>query len=435
MSSADTIYALATPPGRSGVAVIRLSGPRARGVLQQLTGLADIMPRKTHYAAFTAPKTGQVVDRGLALYFPAPASFTGEDVAECHIHGGPAVIKAFLALLGGMGLRYAEPGEFTRRAFVNGKMDLLEAEGLADLIEAETLQQKSQAERQMAGELSAYYTRLRTQMVATLAHLEAYIDFPDEEIPESVLAGLDAEVRGVMAAIGEALEGAARGERLREGLSIVILGAPNVGKSSLLNALAKRDVAIVSPVAGTTRDAIELHMDIAGYPVVIVDTAGLRESEDIIEQEGVRRALARAEQADIRLLVFEAANWPQPLGDWPKGRQLVVANKADTAPGRVEGAIAISARTGQGIDALLAALTEAVTGFFSGGQAPMITRARHRSLLLEALNYLEKSLNPLPLELKCEELRLAARAVGKITGVIQVDDVLDVIFSQFCIGK
>ncbi|NBO18769.1 MAG: tRNA uridine-5-carboxymethylaminomethyl(34) synthesis GTPase MnmE [Proteobacteria bacterium] len=437
MSSADTIYALATPPGKSGVAVVRVSGPRARQVLVDLTGLAP-EPRKTHYAAFTAPKTGQVIDRGLALYFAAPASFTGEEVAECHIHGGMAVIKSFLAVLAEQGLRYAEPGEFTRRAFLNGKMDLLEAEGLADLIEAETVQQKSQAERQMAGELSQYYTRLRTQMVAALAHLEAYIDFPDEDIPESVLTGLHDEVRGVMAAIGEALAGAARGERLREGLSIVILGAPNVGKSSLLNALARRDAAIVSPLAGTTRDLIEVPMDIAGYPAVVVDTAGIRESSELIEQEGIRRALARAEQADIRICVFDAQDWPQALPAWQREqgeRTLLVVNKCDTRATPVEGAIGVSVKTGQGMEVLLEAITQQVVAFFGGGGAPMITRARHRAQLLEALKYLENSLKPLPLELTCEELRLAAGAVGKITGVIQVDDVLDVIFSQFCIGK
>lgn len=444
MSSADTIFALATPPGKSGVAVLRLSGSQARQAVLALTRKEAFKAREAAYVAFYRPD-GVVLDRGLALYFPGPKSFTGEDVVECHIHGGLAVIREFLGVLAEMpGLRYAEAGEFTRRAYGNGKMDLLEAEGLADLIDAETGEQKTQAARQMHGELSRYYEEVRGRMVRVLAHLEAYIDFPDEEIPASVLSGLADETTQLQASIRAAMDDKGRGERLRDGISVVIVGAPNVGKSSLLNALAKRDVAIVSQKAGTTRDMIEVHLDIKGYPVVLVDTAGIRESDEEIELEGIRRALRRADDADIRLVVFDACSWPLieteflPLLD---AGSIVVVNKRDMVaadPVAVEGAgmpIAVSTRTGQGLEALLHALELRVMEQFSGGPAPFITRGRHRQLLGEALKYLDNSLKPLPLELRCEELRLAAGAVGKITGVIQVDDVLDVIFRSFCIGK
>ncbi len=443
MSSADSIFALATAPGKSGVAVIRISGPLALRALNQLTGKESFAPREAKFARFSGPEG--LIDKGLALYFPGPRSFTGEDVAECHIHGGLAVIREFLGVLAGMpGLRYAEPGEFTRRAFTHGKMDLLEAEGLADLIEAETGEQKTQAARQMAGELSRYYAEVRGRMVKVLAHLEAYIDFPDEEIPEAVLDGLAAETRALQASIGRAMDDKGRGERLREGISVVILGEPNVGKSSLMNVLAKREVAIVSHKAGTTRDMIEVHLDMKGFPVVLVDTAGIRESDEEIELEGIRRALKRSDEADIRLMVFDAYNWPpRETGILPLGGAdvMVVVNKRDVMEGEpvtVEGwpaPVAVSTRSGQGLDRLLEALEGRVVGLFSGGTAPFITRGRHRQLLHESLKYLNNSLLPLPLELRCEELRRAALAVGKITGVIQVDDVLDVIFSSFCIGK
>jgi len=443
MSSADTIFALATPPGKSGVAVVRLSGPQAQAAILRITGKADFAPREAVYVAFR-DGAGRVVDRGLALYFQAPKSFTGEDVVECHIHGGLAVIREFLALLGQMGLRHAEPGEFTRRACANGKMDLLGAEGLADLIDAETSEQKTQAARQIQGQFSAFYDEVRGGMVLVLAHLEAYIDFPDEEIPESVLLGLADETHALQARVRQAMDDKGRGERLRGGISVVIMGEPNVGKSSLLNVLAKREVAIVSHKAGTTRDLIEVHLDIKGYPVALVDTAGIRESHEEIELEGIRRALSRADDADIRLVVFDAYNWPpREAGFLPSldDNSIVVVNKRDVMdadPVTIAGVampIAISTQNGQGIERLLGALEERVVALFSGGVAPFITRARHRQLLAEALICLDNSLKPLPLELRCEELRRAALAVGKITGVIQVDDVLDVIFRSFCIGK
>ena len=250
---------------------------------------------------------GEIIDKGLAMYFPAPHSFTGEDVVELHIHGSLAVIRELLEVLSSMdGLRHAEPGEFSRRAFINNKMDLMEAEGLADLIDAETATQKTQAMRQFEGEMSGYYEKLRERIIHSLAHLEAYIDFPDEEIPDSVLTELTGEIQSLQSLIAAALGDRHRGERLRDGISVVILGAPNAGKSSLLNALSKKDAAIVSARAGTTRDLIEVHLDIAGFPAVLVDTAGIRDTADDIEEEGVRRALARAEAADIKMVLFDA---------------------------------------------------------------------------------------------------------------------------------
>lgn len=438
MSTSETIYALATPPAKSGVAVVRLSGPRALAVLKELSGFADVTPRHAHYV------TLGTIDKGIALYFNAPHSFTGEDVVELQLHGSIAVIRELFDVLAAMeGLRPAEPGEFSRRAFLNGKMDLLEAEGLADLIAAETGQQKRQAMRQMQGEVSGYFDELRARILKSLAHLEAYIDFPDEEIPESVLSGLSDDIKDLQDIIGSALSDQLRGERLRDGINVVILGAPNAGKSSLLNALAGKDAAIVSARAGTTRDIIEVHMEIAGYPVVLVDTAGIRQSSDEIEEEGVRRALARAAAADIKLVLFDGASVDSDAGSRAllDAEAIPVVTKSDILIYDInklkfkQKIFSISAKNGQGIEALLAEIEKRIVSFFSGAQAPLITRHRHRALLMETKACLEKSLRPAPLELRCEELRLAGQAVGKVTGKIAVDDVLDVIFKSFCIGK
>ena len=447
----ETIFALATPAGKSGVAVIRLSGPRACAALESLTHRDSPAPNSAIFTKFYAP-SGTLVDAGIALYFKAPKSFTGEDVVELQVHGSLAVIRELLEALSQIdGLRPAEPGEFTRRAFINGKMDLTQAEGLADLIDAATPAQKSQAMRQMEGDLSGFYDSMRNQIVTALAHMEAYIDFPDEEIPESVLLGLNGEVLSLKATIEKALADNRRGEALREGLHIVILGAPNAGKSSLLNLLAGRDAAIVSHKPGTTRDVIEVQMDMAGFPVVLTDTAGLRETADDIEQEGVRRALSRAGEADIKLVLFDASELPAlnpASAALIDERTLIVLNKSELChpgegrdprlpeiPAYAGMTIQISTKTGQGVDALLAALSQKVSAFFSGDAAPMITRSRHRALLLQAFSYLERFDVAQPLELACENLRQSALCLGKITGKIEVDDVLDVVFRQFCIGK
>jgi tRNA modification GTPase len=389
---------------------------------------------------------GNIIDRGMAIYFKAPHSFTGEDIVEFQLHGSLAVIKELFNLLGSLeGLRPAEPGEFSRRAFLNGKMDLMEAEGLADLIEAETPAQKVQAIRQMDGKISSYYNDLRQEMIKCLALLEAYIDFPDEDIPESVLQNIESDINELQNSIQTALDDQHRGERLRDGIYIVILGAPNAGKSSLLNILARRDAAIVSAKAGTTRDIVEIHMDIAGYPVILADTAGLRQTDDDIEQEGVKRALARAGEADIKLVLFDGEKWPEmdaaseALID---NNTLIIINKSDLLAaskkdyaGTKHSALYVSTKTGHHIDLLIENLEKRIVSFFSSQAAPFITRESHLILLKECTQYLENSLQDISLELKCEELRQAANAVGKITGKIQVDDVLDVIFRQFCIGK
>ena len=442
--SSSTIFALATAPGKSGVAVVRISGKRALSALYALSGISAIELRRAVLVNIRAG--GELIDRGLALYFKAPNSFTGEDVVELQLHGSMAVVQALLGHLNGMeGLRPAEAGEFTRRAFMNGKMDLLEAEGLADLIDAETPAQRAQALRQMGGNISSLYESLRVQIIQTLAHLEATIDFPDEDIPESVLTGLADEVREVIATIEQTLSGHRHGERLRSGINIVILGAPNAGKSSLINCLSKRDVAIVSPTAGTTRDMIEVHLNICGYPAVLVDTAGIRQGHDAIEEEGVRRALKRAEEADIKLVLFDGSAAPDEASlalldedalSVITKMDVILPNGVIRIPQQVrDDSLYISTQTGEGLENLLSALEQKVVSFFSHQEAPMITRERHRHLLHEALSHLKTSLNPLPLELKCEELRLAAVSVGKITGKISVDDVLDVVFRQFCIGK
>lgn len=442
--SRDTIFALATPLAKSGVAVIRLSGGGARGALAALTGHSDWTPNMTRYVTLRTPEE-DAIDKGLAIYFASPKSFTGEDVAEFHVHGSLSVIRALLDRLGAMeGLRPAEPGEFTRRAFLNGKMDLLEAEGLADLIEAETPAQRAQAMAQMGGDLSRYYEELRKQAVQCLALLEAYIDFPDEDIPESVLKELRVGVVKLQDTIGKALADEKRGERLREGIRVVIVGAPNVGKSSLLNALAHRDAAIVSQHAGTTRDVIEVHINIGGFPVILTDTAGLRESTDEIEEEGVRRALKRAQEADVTLVIFDATQSLADSGAFNQvtDKSIIIINKCDLNPAIQlqeklfnNNILHISAKTGEGVDVLLKLLEERILSLFSSGLNSVITRQRHRAHLQEALACLERFSLDAPLEIACEELRRAAESIGKITGKIAVDELLDAVFKQFCIGK
>ena len=434
----STVFALATPAGRSGVAVIRISGPGAGAALRRMTGRDLPAPRVAVRRRFLGT-SDVVLDDGLALWFPGPASFTGEDVVELHIHGGPAIIAAMAESLAGQGLQPAEPGAFTHRAFDNDKLDLTEVEGLADLIAAETEAQRRQALLQLEGAFGKEVETWRGGLLGALARIEAAIDFPEEDLPTGLIAGVDDAMRAIGAEIARMLDDDHRGERLREGLSVVILGAPNAGKSSLMNCLAKRDVAIVSDEAGTTRDVIELHLDLGGYPVQLADTAGLRESGSRIETEGVRRALARAARADLKLIVLDGASWP----DIPEAsraqidaQSILVLNKADLLKGAPEGAvIAVSALTGSGISDLLAVLRERAAGLLAAGDQPMLTRLRHREALEDCRQCLARGLVVGPVELKAEELRLATRALGRITGRVDVEDVLDVIFREFCIGK
>ena len=431
-----TIYALASAKGRAGVAVMRLSGEDAGMALATLTG-KDVPPaRQAALRTFADPGTAIVIDRGLALWFPAPASFTGEDVAELHLHGGPAVIAAMAAALDGLGLIPAEPGEFSRRAFEHGKLDLTEAEGIADLVNAETEAQRIQALRQMDGALGAVYEGWRGDLIRALAFLEADLDFPDEDLPGGIAARVLPVLDRLAAEFREHLDDGRRGEVLRDGFQVVITGAPNVGKSSLLNALARRDVAIVSEIAGTTRDTIEVRLDLGGYPVTLVDTAGLRDSDDVIEQEGVRRARARAAQADLRLRIFEAG---EGVG-LAQPDDLIVINKVDVVrPGDMPGVFMISVRSGEGVDALLEALERKVVAMMGLRDAPSLTRSRHRRALEDAADHLDRArvgfAGELEPELVAEDVRLAARSLARITGRVDVEDILDVVFGEFCIGK
>ncbi len=397
-------------------------------------------PRVAQRRRLIDPQSGDALDEGLILWFPAPRSATGEDVAELHLHGSRAVLAAVMQALARLGLRLAEPGEFTRRAFLNGKLDLLQAEAIADLAAAETEAQRRQAMRQLGGELGDVYRGWRDRLTRILAHLEAAIDFPDEDLPAEIEDRLVGETDVLVAEIERHLADGHRGERLRDGIDVAIVGPPNAGKSSLLNRIARRDVAITSPVPGTTRDVIEVAIDLGGYPVVLADTAGLRDSADAIEQEGKRRALQRAEQAEIRLFVFDIAQPADAAGAaaWPGADTILVANKIDLVPAAdtvlSPSALPVSALTGEGIDGLLTVLGERVTQTYRI-EAPVLTRARHRQALEEAAASLRRSFFAALPELRAEDLRLALRSLGRITGAVDVEDLLDVIFRDFCIGK
>lgn len=448
MSGRATIFAQSTAPGRAGIAVLRMSGPDSAAATQTLTGRELPPPREARLRSFR-DAVGETIDRGLLLWLPGPGSFTGEDMAELHVHGGRAVVNDVVAALAALpGLRPAEPGEFTRRAFDNGRLDLTEVEGLADLIAADTAAQRRQALRQLGGALGQQVANWRDRLLRTAAHLEAAIDFSDEELPAGLADAVQAEVTRLADEMAAALADDRRGERLRDGLSIAILGAPNAGKSSLLNALARREAAIVAETAGTTRDIVEVHLDLGGYPVTVADTAGLRElagEGDGVEAEGIRRARARAEAADLKLAVFDLT---APGGPDRATRTLldqdtvVVLNKRDLAagavPGEVDGypALALSAAHGVGLDVLLARLQSEVEDRIGFSEtAPAITRARHREALAEAQAALVRAQAAGLPELAAEDVRLATRALGRITGQVDVEDLLDVIFRDFCIGK
>lgn len=444
-----TIYALGTPtPSRAhpgAISVIRLSGPRAGEALIALTGKEVLpAPRRMVLRTVCDPRRGEAIDRGLVVWFEAPNSETGEPMAELHLHGGRAVVSAALDAIAHLGFcRLAEPGEFTRRAFEHGKLDLTEAEGIADLVAAETGAQRRQALQQMDGALHRLYETWRSAGLRALAHLEAAIDFPDEDLP----SGLADEVRVAITTLQSEIEthlADRRGERLREGLSIAIIGPPNAGKSSLLNLLARRDAAIVSETAGTTRDVIEVHLDLGGWPVVLADTAGLRTSPDAIEQEGVRRAKARAATADLRLLVLDASgNWQaeaQTLIDatenWNSAHDIVVTNKVDLVQVESSEVVQLSANSGAGLPELLARLERSASELMQEGVGVVpLTRARHREALVECQAALGRSLVAPEVALAAEDLRLALRAIGRITGTVRIDELLDVIFRDFCIGK
>src|SRR3954467_5392455 len=463
MSTYDrsTIFALSSGRPPAAIAVVRVSGPQARLALGALCKLPE--PRRAALRRLRKPGTQDVLDDALVLWLPGPNTETAEDMAELHLHGGRAVVAAVLAALGRLpGFQPPGGGEFTRRAFLNGRLDLTAVEGLGDLVFAETEAQRAQAMRQLSGALGGRADAWRSRLIEALALIEARIDFSDQDVPDDLVSPALHVARELVDEIEKTLADEHRGERLREGLTVAIAGPPNAGKSSLLNRLARREAAIVSPYAGTTRDVIEVHLDLSGYPVTLLDTAGVRESDDPVEQEGVRRARARAEAADLVLWVVEAgaehsAAAGPPSVRSPKERsgspnidgrselknEWLIHNKIHLSAERAQletrsPEYAISALTGQGLDRLVACLAAFARDAFQGGESALVTRERHRAALRETVDALVRALavgGSGREELISEELRLATRALGRLTGRVDVEDVLDVIFRDFCIGK
>jgi tRNA modification GTPase len=432
----DTIAAIATPPGRSAIGIVRVSGARAAEIARQLLGRVPRPRVATRVAARDA--RGELLDEGLALYFPAPHSYTGEPGFEFHGHGGPTVLQSVLSACVDAGARLAEPGEFTRRAFLNGKLDLAQAEGVADLIDAASREAARSALRSLQGEFSAAVDALVAQLVELRALTEAMLDFPDEEVEALHFDDALARLVRVRAALAEVLAKSRQGSLLRTGIHVVLAGRPNVGKSSLLNRLAGEERAIVTPIAGTTRDALRESIQIEGVPLVIIDTAGLRPSSDPVERLGIERTQRELERADIVIVIFEAGEAHAPLEQVPAGTALIeVYNKIDLAPGFVPppGAVAVSAKTGAGIDVLKRAILQAA-GWSATGETVFLARERHLRALQRAAAHLEAaSREPQRWELFAEELRLAQTALASIAGEFTSDDLLGEIFARFCIGK
>jgi tRNA modification GTPase len=435
---ADTIFAVASGAGHAAIAVMRLSGPDCRRVLEALLGGRVPAARR-----ISLRRLGDL-DQAMVVWLPGPGSYSGEDSAELYLHGGRAVLSGVADALVAVGARPAEPGEFTRRAFLNGRMDLTEAEAVHDLIAAETEAQRRQALRQLDGALGELYRGWSERLLVLLAEQEALIDFPDEDLPPEVEARVRVEMGALLGEVSAHLDDDRRGERLREGLVFAITGAPNVGKSSLINALAGRDVAIVSATPGTTRDALETRVVLGGVPVTLVDTAGLRDTSDEIEAEGVRRARARAAAADVVIVVVDVGGPPPPC-PLPQGegeqlfslacRRVLVANKMDLGGVVPYDAIGISVLTGEGLDTLCARLVEQARSLTESSGPPPLTQARHRAALQEATaRHAAAQVAEMP-ELRAEDLRLALRALGRITGSVGVEDILDTLFARFCIGK
>ncbi len=442
-----TIFAPATAPGRAGVAVLRISGPQAIAALSRLGGERTFAPRVLAMVELRDPADHDLIDKGMAVVFPAPHSFTGEDVVELHVHGADAVLAKLADILARMpGLRWAEPGEFSRRAFDNGKMDLTAAEGLADLLAAESESQRKQALRQMDGALARRLDALRRQGIDALAFNEAVIDFPEDELPDDTRAKGIGMIRALRAELVNLVDSAKVGSRIRQGISVAVIGAPNVGKSSLVNRLAGWDVSIVSATAGTTRDRVSVDLSVGGQAFTILDTAGLRETTEEIEAEGIRRAERAVASADVRVAVFAADSWPapnDPTWRWVDSETVVVVNKSDLdSPDRPkpDGApdpVRVSAANGAGFDMLTGAMRSRLAAVAAGrsGEAAPLTRERHRSIAMAALTALDRALAAPDLELQAEDLRLAVRELGRMTGRVDVEDVLDRIFAEFCIGK
>lgn len=442
-----TIYALSTVFGKSGVAVIRISGKTAFTFFEKMTMLHPqrIEDRKILLTTIIDPVSRETLDKCLVVGFAAPNSFTGEDTVEINCHGSKAVIRSIIEGLAKLpDFRLAEPGEFSRRAFYNNKMDLTQADGLADLIDAETSMQQKTAIKQMGGNLLKQYDSWREKLVEILARVEAYIDFPEEDIPESVVLDLENSVFKLKDEINRHLSNNQVNERLREGFRVVIAGPANSGKSSLINAIVKRNVAIVSDVAGTTRDALDAYVDIKGFPAIFTDTAGLRETDDKIEKIGIEIAEKKISEADFKIFIFDALNSGPDLFSHYFGDEknyILVANKADmlTAEQKSDfekqGCIIVSVKNNHNIDLILEKIYDYFSEIYTSSSSCMITRQRYRDALSECLSDLERFRLSNDIELAAEDIRLACRAIGKITGRVEVDEILDKIFGSFCIGK
>lgn len=432
----DTIFAPATAAGRAAVAVVRISGPRTEAAVRALAGGLPRPRRASLRRIFN--EAGDAIDQALVLWFPGPRSYTGEDAAEFHLHGGRAVAGAVLTALAQLGLRLAEPGEFTRRAFENGQLDLAQAEAVADLVDAETDAQRRQALAQLDGRLSDAQARWRSALIEALALYEAAVDFPDEELPADVAARAAPVLTELLSELEAAASDAERGERVRDGYRIALIGAPNAGKSTLLNALARREAAIVTATPGTTRDIIEVPLQLAGYKVLVADTAGLRDTEDAIEAEGVRRAVAWAAGADLRIwLVDGSAAEPPARPATVQPDDLVLVTKRDLGdPSWDVAGAPFTTRSPNDLSWLEQTLAERVVAALGGAEPPAATRLRHQELLREAAARVRHALaESEAVELAAEDVRLAARALDRITGRIDPEEVLGRIFSTFCIGK
>lgn len=434
----DTIFALSTAFSKSGIAVIRISGPNSLRVLEHFSIQKEIKPRVATFAKLH-DKDHQLIDEGIILHFPMPHSFTGEDVIELQLHGSKAVIKTVLEELSKIFVM-AKPGEFSLRAFLNNKLSLTAAEGLADLIDAETKVQAKQALRQMSGELDALYQEWRQKLINLQSNVEAYIDFP-EDIEDSVLKELGKEIQNLIKSLKNHLNDERKGERLREGLHAVIIGEPNVGKSTLFNCLAKRDIAITSQYAGTTRDVLEAHIDIGGYPIIISDTAGIRSSSDPIECEGIARAKKKVSTADIKIALFDKLNsLDSETLSLVDEQTICVISKADSQDSDFlsisdRNFLPISVHKNKGINRLIESIKDKAQTTLTCSNEPVITRQRHRNCVQKALEYLLLFDIKKPIELISEDLRLATRELGKIVGAIGADEILGNIFSKFCLGK
>ena len=442
-----TIYALSTGPGISGLAVIRVSGKEAKLVIKMLTKSDLPTPRKATLKKISNINTSELIDEGIILWFPGPQSYTGEDMAEFHVHGGKAVIQSIHNSISQIkNCRLAEPGEFTKLAFQNGKINLLKAESIADLISAETEIQRSQAVKIMKGKSSKKFNELREKLLKILSFVEAKIDFPEEDIPEENLRKIKRDSSDTLNEINKILNDQKVGEIIREGFKIAILGPTNAGKSSLLNNLSNREVAIVSEVAGTTRDVVETHLNIDGYPVIISDTAGIRDSKDEIEKKGIRLSLKKAEKADLKLVVIDAKNMDLSgfLTDLLKNDAILVINKSDLLNEALDPKILkfnhvlISIKKNLNIDVLISKIKNSLKNKFITEEDILITRERHRQHLLQCAdhlkNFLDKS-DKKDFDKGAEDLRLATRHLGMIVGKVDVEEILGSIFNDFCIGK